>query len=625
MRFILSSFEYILVGSLGLLTISFSLDDNLIHQQLNALQIVMGLSLAWLLGYLISYASKQIIGPIARQLLEQSVRFIELQNIEPSFFSKQQYSRFITANEFDFNAIENYLELKALSKSFSLRYHHYYGLLNLNRSLLLESFLLTLLGFYLAIPMLVIIAFVCFLVLAFSYYQCLHQILSVCLLAIDGGNIEFKTTPKPQLSSSQTHQFTSLNKSQANPYKRRLSDKQSKNPASGQLEIMIFSGGTGFREINMALARRTQNINRAVPVWDNGGSSKALRESFGLMPVGDIRHALMTQAHGEGRVGLVVKLFNWRLSSSGDTGILKQELNSFVNNQHPLIQSIEHSLGNVIITYLKQFADARPDAMELRSGSIGNFVLVGAYLAHNKDINTAIYVFRQLCSIQGNVWPVSLENDLHLNAKLEDKAIILGQENTTKLDRSQVNSKIKSILFNTNASDCPIEQSAPMIAQANPMVLEALKRSELIVYGPGSFFTSILPHLMVDDIASTIVSRQVPKVFIGNLLDDNESYGYSLEDLLDIFVETANQQTNKPYQVKDYISHVLVNRSHAINKHTINNRHYLRPGGTIDRFKEMGVQLIIDDFESPWKRGQHDADWIAEYLMGFEQNRTTNV
>jgi hypothetical protein len=46
--------------------------------------------------------------------------------------------------------------------------------------------------------------------------------------------------------------------------------------------------------------------------------------------------------------------------------------------------------------------------------------MLGAYLAHGNDMNTAIYVFRQLCGIKGHVWPISLENDLHISARLEN-------------------------------------------------------------------------------------------------------------------------------------------------------------------------------------------------------------
>jgi len=387
------------------------------------------------------------------------------------------------------------------------------------------------------------------------------------------------------------------------------------------VKIVAFTGGTGFRDINISLAKKTQNITRIVPIWDNGGSSKVLRKCFDIMPVGDIRHALMTQAHGEGRVGSIVKLFNWRLSDSGDNKKLLLELESFVNNQHPLMLSLEQSLGYVIVNYLKHFYEYLPCSdngrvMDLRNGSIGNFVLVGSYLAHNKDINTAIYVFRQLCSIDGNVWPISSANDLHINAHLEDGQILIGQSTTTKTDRSTSNQRIKNISFSKSEQNQQ-HNSASIPAQVNPMVLDALHKAEVIVFGPGSFFTSVLPHVKVEGVADTIAKLDATKIFIGNLVEDNECHGYTLEEIIDIFLTTCNQHAKIKRPNNRYLTHIIVHSSHSMTEHTHNERHYLSPGENIERFNNDGISIIIDDFENPWKRGGHDPIYIAEYLTNI--------
>ena len=395
-----------------------------------------------------------------------------------------------------------------------------------------------------------------------------------------------------------------------------------RNKKESGVHIVAFTGGTGFRDINMLLAQKTQNITRVVPIWDNGGSSKALRESFNLMPVGDIRHALMTQAHGEGRVGCVVKLFNWRLSDSGNNHKLIKELESFINNQHPLMKSLDPSLGNVIVNYLKRFYESLPllddnkKAMDLRNGSIGNFVLVGSYLAHNKDINTAIYVFRQLCSIHGNVWPISIANDLHITAHLEDGQTLMGQSKTTTIDRSRSKLRIKTISF---SNDSGIQNQAVSV-QANPMVLDALQNAEVIVFGPGSFFTSVLPHVMVDGIADTISRLDVPKIFIGNLLEDNECYGYTLEEIIELFLTTCNQHATIKRPFSKYITHIIAHSSHTMREYTHNDRQYLPLGKNIKRFNNDGISIIINDFENPWKRGGHDPICITDYLININQS-----
>jgi len=291
------------------------------------------------------------------------------------------------------------------------------------------------------------------------------------------------------------------------------------------IHAVIFAGGTGFREINIELVRHTNRVSRIVPIWDNGGSSRILRKHFHVIPVGDVRHALMTMAYGEGRVGEVVKLFNWRLPDAGTDYELHEELHRFAEGTHPLIATIEPSLRIVIAKYLKIFETALPQDFDLKRGSLGNFVLMGAYLSHDHDMNTAIYVFRQLCSIRGHVWPISLETNLHIGAILDDGQTVVGQEVVTKLDRNKFRGKIKNVFFTQDLSSNKHPIGQPKI-KTNPLVLDLLQSADIIVFGPGSFFTSVLPHLMVDGVADAIASIDVPKVLIGNICEDEETYNY---------------------------------------------------------------------------------------------------
>lgn len=62
---------------------------------------------------------------------------------------------------------------------------------------------------------------------------------------------------------------------------------------------------------------------------------------------------------------------------------------------------MEPGLRGAILNYLRTFRDGIGADFDFRNGSIGNFILTGAHLAHNGDINTAIFVFRKLCDITG--------------------------------------------------------------------------------------------------------------------------------------------------------------------------------------------------------------------------------
>jgi CofD-related protein of GAK system len=401
----------------------------------------------------------------------------------------------------------------------------------------------------------------------------------------------------------------------------RLLRENSPQPAHPQanhngrkdLHLVVFAGGTGFREINFELVRRVNHVSRIVPIWDNGGSSKILRKHFPVIPVGDVRHALMTMAHGEGRVGEVVKLFNWRLPDAGTDEELRAELHQFAQGTHPLIAPIEPSLRSVIVEYIRKFESALPEVFDLKRGSLGNFVLTGACLTHDNDMNTAIYVFRQLCSIRGHVWPVSLQANLHIAANLEDGQTIFGQEVVTKLNHNQFRAKIKDIFFTPDLSSNKHPQVQVRI-QANPLVLDALKSADIVIFGPGSFFTSVLPHIMVDSVADALASLDVPKVLIGNILEDQETYNYTVAECIETFLESAHRYASAQRASNRYLTHVIVNDNRQLDFLPGMDQRYLPLGKPGVLFARDNISLICQDVEDPWQRGHHNPQQIVQLL-----------
>jgi CofD-related protein of GAK system len=380
----------------------------------------------------------------------------------------------------------------------------------------------------------------------------------------------------------------------------------------------VFAGGTGFREINRALIKMTENVTRIVPIFDNGGSSKILREYFSIMSIGDIRNALITMASHEGEIRKVLKLFNWRLPIDDSTKSLKNELNSIIEGKHLLIRDVDPNLKCVISGYLRRFSDEISEKFDLKNGSIGNFILVGAYLSHNEDINSAIYVFRQLCGIKGNVLPVSLANNAHLGAEIRDNGSrkIFGQEMITNIDRSKFRNPIERVflLENIKSNEEPIKV---LELDANPLVIDEIKNSDLIVYGPGSFFSSIFPHFFINGIADEISLKEgISKVFIANLTESNETYNQSIEELLAKLSEIIESKSIVKKSLNKYITHILINRNVGSNFVYGSNRKYL-PFGNLESFKKFGITIIERDLEDPWRRGYHDPIIVSNILASL--------
>jgi 2-phospho-L-lactate transferase/gluconeogenesis factor (CofD/UPF0052 family) len=282
--------------------------------------------------------------------------------------------------------------------------------------------------------------------------------------------------------------------------------------------IVLFSGGTACRSTNLALCTKSVRLTRIVPAWDSGGSSKVIRESLGVLAVGDIRQALMTMAHGEGRAGDVVKVCNARLTSGAEADA-RTEFALYAEGRHPLLERMEPGLRGAILNYLRTFRAGIAADFDFRNGSIGNFILTGAHLAHNSDINTAIFVFRKLCDVAGHVWPSTTADGVDLSAVLNDGTPVAGQQRVTALADGEGRVGIREIALAAGG-----ERVA-----ANEAVLESLESADAIVFGPGSFFTSILPHFLVEDIVPAIARNvRARRIFIGNILQCRETRGLDM-------------------------------------------------------------------------------------------------
>lgn len=368
--------------------------------------------------------------------------------------------------------------------------------------------------------------------------------------------------------------------------------------------IVLFSGGSACRSINIALCHKAQ-LTRVVPAWDSGGSSRIIREKTGLLAVGDLRQALMTMAHGEGRAGDVVKVCNARLLSNLGKEDALSEFLFYSEGRHPLLERMEPGLRGAILNYLKTFASTVGTDFDFRNGSIGNFILAGACLAHNGDINTAVFVFRKLCSIVGDVWTSSLDSDLVLSATLKDGKRIERQDAITNLVDEDANVGIAHVKLSTGTEAEP---------QANPAMLEALTKADLIAFGPGSFYTSLLPHLQIHGIAEALSQVDCPRVWIGNILQCRETIDRTLGELLDVVSEQwqGEQATRHPL-----VTHVLANRVFYPFEKTIGSFPYLSHAMT-----ERDYTVITGEYEDAWSRGQHDGEAVASALLDLAEERS---
>jgi uncharacterized cofD-like protein len=232
--------------------------------------------------------------------------------------------------------------------------------------------------------------------------------------------------------------------------------------------LVVIGGGNGLATLLRGLKGFTSNLTAIVTVADDGGSSGALRRSLGVLPPGDIRNCLAALSDDE---ELLTQLFQYRFS--GTTGL------------------DGHSLGNLFITGLAEITGSFEEAI-IESGRV--------------------------LAVQGQVLP----------ATLTDVKLVADVEITEASKRVQVRGESSIPEALGQIKRVWLEPNHPA---AYPPAIQAILNADLIIVGPGSLFTSILPNLLVPDITDAIRASRALKFYVCNLATQpGETDGYSSTD-----------------------------------------------------------------------------------------------
>ena len=218
--------------------------------------------------------------------------------------------------------------------------------------------------------------------------------------------------------------------------------------------VVALGGGTGLAALLRGMKHHTTNLTALVTVADDGGSSGRLRRTLGLPPPGDLRNCLAALSDDE---DLLTQLFQYRF---GD----EDELTG-------------HSFGNLLIAAL--------------AGVTGSF-------------DRGVLEAGRVLAIRGRVLPSTLLDV----ALVADKELALGSNAIRVEGESRIPQTPGSI------RRVHLEPAEP---PAHPEAIRAVLGADLIVIGPGSLYTSILPNLLVPDLADAIRASRALKVFVCNV------------------------------------------------------------------------------------------------------------
>lgn len=278
----------------------------------------------------------------------------------------------------------------------------------------------------------------------------------------------------------------------------------------------------------------------------------------------------------------------------GSSGVLREDLGMLAPGD---IRSCLLALANTEPT-MEKLLQYRFDNGRLKNHSFGNLFLA-AMAGITGSFEKAVQEASNVLAITGKVYPMTLD-DVQLYAKLENGQIIQGESHIPE-EVIKYGSRIEKIYMNPILSN-PLEET-----------ISAINDADLIVLGPGSLYTSVIPNLLVNNIVEKIFNSKAPKVYISNVMTQpGETDGFGVLDHVQAVLDHSKE---------DLLNYVIVN-TEEVPEDTLNN--YITDGSIPvvlkdhdrDILKSMGIILIEDrliDVKNNYIR--HDNDHLSQLLM----------
>ena len=249
----------------------------------------------------------------------------------------------------------------------------------------------------------------------------------------------------------------------------------------GDQRVVALGGGHGLAASLSALRRITTQLTGVVTVADNGGSSGRLRDELGGLPPGDLRMALAALCGDDEWGRTWADVLQHRFASSG-----------------PLDN---HAVGNLLIAAI----------WDIFGDHVKGLDLVG-----------------ELLGAQGRVLPMAavpldIEADVHLVEAPDRLTVVRGQVQVAAVDGQVISVRL-------------VPEDPPAV----PEVVEAVQHAEWVTIGPGSWFTSVMPTLLVPQLRDALLTTRARRALVLNLPgEDSETEGLSPTDHLEVLAAHA--------------------------------------------------------------------------------------
>lgn len=317
--------------------------------------------------------------------------------------------------------------------------------------------------------------------------------------------------------------------------------------------ILFFSGGNALRETSRELKRYTHNSVHLITPFDSGGSSAKLRESFGMLSIGDLRNRLMALADESAMGGeALTRLFARRLAEDEDDATLRQRLDELAAGESDAMEDLPRPIRHIVATHLNHFRARMPESFNLRGANLGNLVLAGGLLFHDGDVDANLYLFSRLVQARGTVLPI-ITGSYQLRGQLADGRTLVGQHLLTGKEVPPLDSPI--VEFDLVSDDDHQRSVHPTIRKQEAQLIA---RSDLIVFPMGSFYSSVLANLLPSGVGQAVRQASCPKIFIPSAGRDPELLGKTLGDTVEALLLALRRDAGAKVPADQLVDYLLL-------------------------------------------------------------------
>jgi len=290
------------------------------------------------------------------------------------------------------------------------------------------------------------------------------------------------------------------------------------------MKIVTIGGGSGQHNILTGLTECAKNhpeleqgdISAIVTTFDTGGHTGSLIEA---------------------RIPRDIK------GNFLPTGDIRQCLTAMANNK-----------------FAKKSFQYRINHGENKGAVVGNILLDAGYEQHENDFEKSIELVKKILDVKGNVIPCTLTR-AKFKGVLENGYAVSGEEELVA----------KSVWFNSPIKEIKLE---PSDIKANPKAVKAILEADKIILSQGSLFTSLIPNLLVPEIADAVRKSKAKKIYVMNIVTQRG--------------ETDN------FTAKDHIAKIEEHLGKNVINHVIIHKGEL-PTGLKEKYESEGQKIVKDD------------------------------